>query len=58
MNLVTQCPQCALLFQVPHESLSLAQGWVRCGQCQHLFEGEQFAIKAPVLETPLHAESP
>ena len=57
MNLVTQCPQCALLFQVPHESLSLAQGWVRCGQCQHLFEGEQFAIKAPVLDTPLHADS-
>jgi predicted Zn finger-like uncharacterized protein len=57
MNLVTQCPQCALLFQVPHESLSQAQGWVRCGQCQHLFEGETFAIKAPVLDVPLHAES-
>ena len=56
MNLVTQCPQCALLFQVPSELLSQAQGWVRCGQCQHLFEGEAYAIRAPVLDAPLQAD--
>ncbi len=56
MSLVTQCPQCALLFQVPHDLLAQAQGWVRCGQCHHHFEGEVFAIKAPVLDAPLLSE--
>jgi len=57
MSLVTQCPQCALLFQVSRDQLAQGQGWVRCGRCEHLFEGEAFAIQAPVLDTPLHADA-
>jgi predicted Zn finger-like uncharacterized protein len=55
MSLVTQCPQCALLFQVPADQLAQAQGQVRCGQCAHVFEGEAFALHAP--DVPLQADA-
>ncbi|MFV2055929.1 MAG: zinc-ribbon and DUF3426 domain-containing protein [Thiohalomonadales bacterium] len=33
----TQCPQCLTYFQVTPEHLKVAQGNVRCGQCQNVF---------------------
>jgi predicted Zn finger-like uncharacterized protein len=50
MSLVTQCPQCALLFQVPAEQLAATQGQVRCGQCAHAFNGKAFAISPPLTQ--------
>jgi len=47
MSLVTQCPQCALLFQVPAAQLAATKGQVCCRQCAHVFEGQAFAITAP-----------
>jgi hypothetical protein len=47
MSLVTQCPQCALLFQVSAQPLASAQWRVRCGQCAHEFDGKAFAVSPP-----------
>ena len=33
----TQCPNCETYFQISAEHLKVAQGNVRCGQCQHVF---------------------
>ena len=55
MSLVTQCPQCALLFQVPADKSGQAQGQVHCGQCAHVFEAQVFAIHAP--DMPLQAQA-
>ena len=55
MSLVTQCPQCALLFQVPADKSGQAQGQVHCAQCAHVFEAEAFAIHAP--DMPLQAQA-
>lgn len=51
MNLVTQCPRCALLFQVAPEVLAASKGQVRCGQCAHEFEGQAHALTEPWLES-------
>ena len=37
MAIVTLCPQCQAGFTVQPEHLSLADGWVRCGLCAHVF---------------------
>lgn len=41
MAIVTLCPQCQAGFTVQPEHLSLADGWVRCGLCAHLFAVDQ-----------------
>lgn len=38
MNWITRCPECATVYQVEPEQLQAAQGWLRCGQCQHVFD--------------------
>lgn len=53
MSLVTTCPACKTRFLVRPEQLSVRQGQVQCGHCQHIFnalEGLQ--------EIPLSHEEP
>ncbi len=38
MSLITQCPACQTLFKVVADQLQVSQGWVRCGQCQNVFD--------------------
>jgi predicted Zn finger-like uncharacterized protein len=38
MNWITRCPECATVYQVTPEQSQLAKGWLRCGQCQHVFD--------------------
>lgn len=33
----THCPQCETMFRVTEEQVDLANGYVRCGVCQHVF---------------------
>src|SRR5512143_1000011 len=33
----TVCPKCALTLVVPAADLRVAQGYVRCGRCPHVF---------------------
>jgi predicted Zn finger-like uncharacterized protein len=35
---ITRCPTCATSFQVTPDQLGQADGWVRCGRCEGVFE--------------------
>ncbi|TAH11141.1 MAG: DUF3426 domain-containing protein [Curvibacter sp.] len=38
MSLITQCPACATMFKVVPDQLRISDGWVRCGQCDEVFD--------------------
>lgn len=38
MNLITRCPGCQTLFRVVPDQLRISGGWVRCGQCEEVFD--------------------
>ena len=38
MSFVTRCPSCGTAFKVVADQLKIADGWVRCGRCQHVFD--------------------
>ena len=68
MAIVTLCPQCQTGFAVQPEHLSAADGWVRCGQCAHVFAVDKhlFEMDDPrlvqefvqPLSHPLHVAKP
>lgn len=37
MRLITVCPACTTMFKVVTDQLKISEGWVRCGQCGHVF---------------------
>ena len=46
---ITHCPNCQTAFKVREEHLRAANGWVRCGKCQNVFEAHlHFAHKTDV----------
>lgn len=55
MSLITQCPACATLFKVVPDQLRISDGWVRCGQCDEVFDAT--AHLQPGSPVP-HAEKP
>lgn len=38
MSLITRCPACVTLFKVVPDQLRISDGWVRCGQCDEVFD--------------------
>lgn len=38
MSFITRCPSCGTAFKVVADQLKIADGWVRCGQCQQVFD--------------------
>lgn len=38
MMTITRCPSCATHYQVATLDLQAAKGWLRCGQCGHVFD--------------------
>lgn len=38
MTLAVQCPQCLTAFKVVQDQLKVANGWVRCGRCEQIFD--------------------
>lgn len=44
MNRITRCPACASVYRVTDEQLDAAGGWLRCGQCQHVFDSNGFVL--------------
>ena len=38
MSLITRCPACETLFKVVPDQLRISDGWVRCGQCDEIFD--------------------
>lgn len=57
MSLITQCPACTTLFKVVPDQLRVSDGWVRCGQCDEVFDANahlqtalQEVSRSPVVE--------
>lgn len=46
----TRCPHCRSVFRVLPEQLVRAQGWLRCGQCQELFDSTGLVLALPDAE--------
>ena len=40
----TRCPKCSTCFRVSDRHLTIANGKVRCGQCQHVFHAPTHAV--------------
>lgn len=38
MSQITSCPSCGTRFRVVADQLRISDGWVRCGQCQEVFD--------------------
>ncbi len=54
MSLITQCPACTTLFKVVPDQLRISDGWVRCGQCDEVFDANaHLQAVAPVLLRPV-----
>ncbi|MSQ56338.1 MAG: DUF3426 domain-containing protein [Limnohabitans sp.] len=41
MSFITRCTECKTAFHLQAEQLSAANGWVRCGACDHSFEADK-----------------
>lgn len=38
MSMITRCPACETMFRVVPDQLRISAGWVRCGQCDEVFD--------------------
>lgn len=63
MSWITRCPACGTAYKVVPDQLKIAQGWLRCGQCQQVFdstgmvlpwpdEASSSAVSSPAQDTP------
>ncbi|MCX7742708.1 MAG: zinc-ribbon domain-containing protein, partial [Tepidimonas sp.] len=54
MRFLTRCPSCGTTFRVVVDQLKIADGWVRCGFCQRVFDATQDLQpeEAPPAPTP------
>lgn len=50
MSLITRCPACGTHFRVAPDQLRVSDGWVRCGQCEEVFDG-QAQLQSPAAES-------
>ena len=41
MSLITRCPACSTMFKVVPDQLRISEGWVRCGQCNEVFDANE-----------------
>lgn len=51
MSWVVRCPACATSYQVVSDQIKIAQGWLRCGQCQHVFDSTGLVVAWPDLSS-------
>jgi predicted Zn finger-like uncharacterized protein len=45
MNTITCCPSCGTHYQVAKPDLQAANGWLRCGQCGHVFDSTGLVLR-------------
>lgn len=55
MSLVTRCTACGTLFKVVADQLKISDGWVRCGQCAHVFDAQSNLVDAGAVPPTLLA---
>ncbi|PIT83052.1 zinc-ribbon and DUF3426 domain-containing protein [Limnohabitans sp. 15K] len=48
MTWITRCPVCAVTYRVVPDQLKVAQGWLRCGQCQEVFDSKGLVVDWPL----------
>lgn len=63
MSLITRCPACETLFRVVPDQLRISEGWVRCGQCDEIFDASLHLLPAstapdPIASAPAAAPTP
>lgn len=62
MSLITRCPACTTIFKVVPDQLRVSEGWVRCGQCDEVFDANahlQTVLPAEVTEqVPIDPQEP
>ncbi len=51
MSWITRCPDCDTVYAVASEQLQQANGWLRCGACQHVFDSAGRVVAADVIPT-------
>ena len=56
MSLITRCPACETLFKVVPDQLRISEGWVRCGQCDEVFDASAHLVKDLPPPVPLIVE--
>jgi predicted Zn finger-like uncharacterized protein len=56
MSLITRCPDCGTMFKVVPDQLRISEGWVRCGQCSHVFDASAH-MQAAVASEPESVET-
>lgn len=47
MSQITRCPHCQTCFKIVADQLRVADGWVRCGQCQQIFDAAAHVLQPP-----------
>jgi predicted Zn finger-like uncharacterized protein len=57
MSLATRCTTCATVFRVVQDQLKVSEGWVRCGQCNEVFNALEglFDLERETGPAPLQA---
>lgn len=62
MSLITRCPACQTMFKVVPDQLRISEGWVRCGQCNEVFDATIHMVEnpatAPLMETSASEDLP
>lgn len=56
MSLITRCPACRTMFKVVPDQLRISEGWVRCGQCDEIFDAS-VNMQDPLAVEALPSES-
>jgi predicted Zn finger-like uncharacterized protein len=47
MSSITRCPACGTTYKVVPDQLKIAEGWLRCGQCQQAFDSSGLVLDWP-----------
>jgi len=47
MSWITRCPVCGVTYKLVPDQLKVAQGWLRCGQCQEAFDSTGLVVAWP-----------
>ncbi len=56
--MITQCPACQTMFRVVPDQLRLSEGWVRCGQCEQVFDANVQVVPEPPAADAVDAPPP
>lgn len=57
MSMITRCPGCQTLFKVVPDQLRISEGWVRCGQCDAIFDASLHLLQQTPDAMPQDADA-